>query len=411
MRRGTLVIGVMVGMVMMVSSQVSAQGGRIKSGKMTVIPGLTIQEVYDDNIYLQNGTNTTTELKESDLITHLMPEIGLRYDLSERGTFDLAYDGDLAYYRDNDENNWQTHRGTLGFDYRAPGGIILGLNNVYTDTEDPYGNLEQYRTGLKTERWGNNLMAQVGYEIGSRSRIFAYYNYYKQDYKLARDYTQDYQVNEVGLGYQMRVLPKTWLFARFHLGERDYYTHPQGTGVTEANDSDFMWRRVNAGLTWDTGAKLSGELNLGYQWREHDNLADVAGDQYQDKDTWIAATSMTYALRPTTTLALHFTRALRQTASDTNEYFEDTGIGLGLRQKILAKYTVTAGVAYSVNDYNKPVPKAREDDNYNANIGMNYQIRDWLSAGADYRHKRKDSNYPENDYTDNQFLIFIRGVY
>jgi len=400
----------MTGMVMVISSQANAQG-RIRHGKVTVSPGLTVQETYDDNIYLGNGKNSTTELKESDLITHLMPAVGLRYALPERGILALAYDGDLAYYGDNDDNNWQTHKGTLGFDYRAPGGIILGIDNIYTDAEDPYSNLEQYRVGLKTERWNNDLTTKLGYDFGNRSQAFAYYNYYKQDYELARDYTQDYEANEIGFGYQMKVLPKTWGFARFHLGERDYFSHPVGTGLTGVNDSDFTWRRLNAGLTWDTGARLSGELNLGYQWKEYDNRLDVNGNAYEDKNTWIAATTVTHAATPTTALALRVTRALRQTGSNTNEYFEDTGIGLSLRQKILAKYTLTAGLAYSVNNYNVPTNNGREDDNYNANIGIDYRIRDWLSAAAGCRYKRKDSNYTSNDYTDNQFLISIRGVY
>lgn len=411
MKRGIVIVGLAIYIVVGLSSRVMPQVGGIKFGKTRLIPGITVQELYDDNIYLGNGTNATTELEEADLITHLMPTVGLNYDLPERGRLTLGYNGDLAYYRDDGENDWQTHKGALGLDYRAPGGIILGINNIYTDAEDPYGSLEQYRIGLKTERWNNDLMAKVGYDFGNRSQAFAYYNYYKQDYELARDYTQDYDENEFGVGFQMRLLPKTWGFARFHTGERDYFTHPVGTGVTDANDSDFTWRRVNAGLTWDAGAKLSGELNLGYQWNEYDNRADVNGNAYEDKNSWIAATSVTHAVTPTTALALRITRALRETGSNTNEYFEDTGIGLSLRKKILTKYTLTASVVYSVNDYNVPLNNAREDDNYNANVGIDYQIRDWLSVGAGYLYKRKDSNYIENDYTDNQFLISIRGIY
>ena len=409
MRRGILIIGLMA--VIVISSQASAQVGRLTYGKLTVFPGLTVQEIYDDNIFLGNGTNATTELKEVDLITHLMPAVGLRYALPKRGALALGYDGDLAYYRDNNDNNWQTHKGTFNLDYRAPGGVILGIDNIYTDAEDPYSNLDQYRLGLKTKRWNNDLKAKMGYDFGNRLMILGFFNYYKQDYDLERDYTQDYDENEFGMGFQMRMLPKTWGFARFHLGQRDYFTYPLGTGVTGANDSDFTWRRLNLGLTWDTGAKLSGELNLGYQWNEYDNRFDVNGNAYEDKNTWIAATSVTHAVTPATALGLRITRALRQTGSNTNEYFEDTGVGLSLRKNILTKYTLTASVAYSVNAYNVPLNNAREDDNYNANAGIDYRIRDWLSAGAGYRYKRKDSNYTENDYTDNQFLISIQGVF
>ena len=411
MKSGIVIIGLAICLVVGLSSRVMPQVGGIKLGKTRLISGITVQALYDVNVYLGYGTYATTELEESDLITHLMPTVGLNYALPERGRLNLGYHGDLAYYRDNGENDWQTHKGTLGLDYQAPGGLALGINNVYTDAEDPYGSLEQYRIGLKTERWNNDLKTKAGYGFGNMFKLFGYYNHYKQDYELERDYTQDYDENEFGADFQMRVLPKTWGFARFHLGERDYFTHPVGTGVTDANDSDFTWRRLNFGITWETGAKLSGELNLGYQWKDYDNCGDVNGNTYEDKNTWIAATSLTHAATPTTALALRVTRALRQTGSDTNEYFEDTGIGLSLQQKILAKYTLTAGVAYSVNDYNVPLHNAREDDNHNANVGIACRIRDWLSAAAGYRYKRKDSNYPDKDYTDNQFLISIQGVY
>jgi hypothetical protein len=411
MKRVIAVMGLMVVMVTVLTSQAKAQTSRMRYGKLILSPGLTVQETYDDNIYLGNGKNTTAERKESDLITHITPAAGLTYTLPERGRLDLAYNGDLAFYGDNDDNNWQTHKGAVGLDYRAPGGLLFGVNNIYTDAEDPYGSLEQYRIGLKTERWNNDLKTKIGYDFGNRLMILGSFNYYKQDYDLERDYAQDYDESEFGIGCQMRVLPKTWGFARVHLGERDYFTHPPGTGVIGANDSDLTWRRFNVGLTWDTGAKLSGELNLGYQWQEHDNRIDVYGNAYEDRNTWIAATSVTNSVTPATALALLVTRAVRQTGSDTNEYFEDTGIGVSLLKKILTKYAFTASIAYNVNDYNAPVSKPRKDDNYNAALGLEYKIRDWLSAAAGYRYKIKDSNYYENDYTDNQFLISVRGVY
>lgn len=406
-----VILGLVICILLGLSSQVMAEAGGIRVGKTKLLPSLTVQALYDDNIYLGNGTNATTELEESDLITHLLPALGLNYTLPERGALTVGYDGDFAYYRDNDENDWQTHKGILNFNYQAPGGLVFDVDNIYTDAEDPFGGLEQYRIGLKTERWNNDLKTKAGYGFKNRFQILAYYNRYKQDYELERDYTQDYDENEFGVGFQMRLLPKTGGFVQYHVGERDYITHPVGTGVTESNDSDFNWHRINAGLTWDPGAKLSGELNLGYQWEDYENLTDVSGNRYDDKGTWIAATFVTYKVNPTTAFALSITRALREAGADTNEYFEDTGIGINLQQVILTKYTLTAGVAYSINDYNLPLSQPREDDNYNAKIGLGYRIRDWLSASIGYNYKKKDSNYSENDYSDNQFMISLRGIY
>jgi len=411
MKRGIFIVGFGVSILMLLFSQVMAQGDGIRFNNLKVVPGITLQEVYDDNIYLGNGANNTIELKESDLITHIMPSLGLDYSLHERGNVSFNYTGDLAYYNDNNSNDWQTHKGEFNFNYQAPGGIMLDINTIHTDAEDPYGNLELYRSGLKTERRGNDLKSTIGYSFGNRFQILAYYNYYKQDYDLLRDYTQDWDSKEFGAGFQMRLLPKTWAFFRYYFGERDYFTHPAGTGVTESNDSDFGWNRVNFGVTWKTGAKLEGELNFGYQLMDYKNTVDVEGDRYDSKDTWIAATSITYTATPTIGLALSLTRALRETGSSDNEYFEDTGIGVNMKKMIKSKFILNAGGVYSVNDYNLPVTRPREDESYKISIGLDYLIQDWLTAGVGYTYEKKDSNYGINDYTDTQFMILLSAMY
>lgn len=400
MKRGILISYLVLGALVLFSTHAMAQGGKIHTGKLKIIPGITVQGVYDDNIYL------SAEQEEEDWITHVMPGLGLDYSLEERGGLSLGYHGDLAYYGENDQNDWQTHRAMFDFNYEAPGGLFLGISEIYTDAEDPYGSDEQYKLGVpKTKRWSSDLRGKIGYNLGNRSKILAFYTYYRQDYDLAADFTQDYDVNEFGVGYQMRALPKTSGFIRYHYGKQDYFT--QADNVTEATDADSDWRRVNAGLTWDAGAKLSGELNVGYQWIDYENTTDPAGNRYDDKDTWIAATSITYAATAARLLTLNIGRALRTTGAGSNEYFEDTSVGINLRQMLPHRVSLIVGAMYSKNDYNLP----REDDNYNVNIGLDYQIQDWLSAGAGYKYMKKDSNYAENDYTDNQFMISLRGVY
>ena len=189
MKREIVIAVLVISILILLTSHAMAQEGRINIGKLKVVPGLTIQELYDDNIYLGSGT-TELEAEESDLITHAMPALALNYAFPERGRLALGYDGDLAYYSDNDDNDWKTHKGLLDFSYQAPGGLMLGINDIYTDAEDPYGNPELYRLGLKTERWHNDLKTKIGYDLGSRFKIMACYNYYKQDYELEEDYTQ-----------------------------------------------------------------------------------------------------------------------------------------------------------------------------------------------------------------------------
>jgi uncharacterized protein (PEP-CTERM system associated) len=181
--------------------------------------------------------------------------------------------------------------------------------------------------------------------------------------------------------------------------------------VTDQNNANFDYNRVSAGLTWDSGAKFSGELNFGYVWVSYDNELDPQGNRYENVDTWNAATNINYFATSTTTLSLTIARALRYTGSNTAQFYTDTGIALGLAQVFLQRFTLTAQAAYARYNYNLPSDPFEKQDNYLGSVGLNYQIWDWLSAGVAYTYLKKESNYPENDYTDNRVLFSLRAVY
>jgi hypothetical protein len=430
MKKGMVFGCVVLGLIMFLSYEVTAQtsvetlraqealaqsstpGGKITFGKLKIIPALNLAEVYNDNIYLTNGSNDTTEQVVSDWIFHAMPAITFDYTLEGRGGLQVGYAGDFAYYADTSFNNWKDNTGFLKFDYQAPGGLILGLNNVYANLSDPYGAPNQFGLGVpQTKRWIDTLNTKAGYNFSNQFMVLGYYNYYIQDYKQESDFTQDYDLNEFGLGLQTRLGSKTWGFLRYHYGYQDYYSHPAGSGVTDQNDASLHYNRVSAGLTWDSGAKFGGELNFGYIWRTYDNEFDPSGDRYENVNTWNAATRINYFATSTTTLSLAIIRALRDTGADNSQYYTDTGFSLGLAQVFLQRFTLTLQGAYSKYVYNIPTDPTEKQDNYLASIGVNYRIWEWLTAGVAYTYLKKESNYPQNDYTDNLVIFSLRSVY
>lgn len=408
MKRMISIFIVTLVLLFVISSAASAEGGKIRFGNLALIPGLSVQGIHDDNIYLGDGSNNTTEREESDWITHLKPGMGIEYSFQERGRMMLGYQGDFAYYSDNSDNDWQTNKGMFTLTYDSPGGLIAGINNTYANAEDPYGSAEQYGIGALTKRWNNDLASKLGFNFSDRFKILAFYNYYKQDYDNdVKDFTQDYYSNEVGAGFEVKVMPKTWIFLRYYYGTQKYFTHR--LGVTSSNDASFDWQRANAGLGWDSGAKLAGEINFGYQWKNYDNRLDVNGNEYNDTNTWIASTAVDYMPTETTTLSVAIARALRQSGSDSNDYFEDTGYGLSVSQKIMSKFLLKAGYNYSENDY---YVGNRKDNNHTLNASLQFElIKDILKAGAEYIYKEKDSNDPGSDYKDNQFIISFDATY
>jgi hypothetical protein len=419
MTRGRMITCIAAVLSMILPAQLRAQqGGRIHFGNLSIIPGVELQEMYDDNIFRGNGKEyanpltTAQEKKESDWITHAKPGLLLSYVMPERGFINLGYQGDFAFYSSNDGNNWKNHQGNFDVNYLAPGGLILGINELYTRAEDPYGSADQYNIGRVTKRWTNDLKSKIGYMVSSNFRSFLYFNNYRQKYANdIFDFSQDYTDSEYGVGVESRFLPKTWGFLRYYYGQQKY--NQNAPGLTDEFNSDSTWHRVNTGLTWDADAKLSGELNVGYQWRQYDHEFTSAARTVQrdDKKTWIAATAVNFKATETTNLALSISRAVRNTASDTNEQFTDTGIGINLQQQLLAKLTLLCGLTYSRNDYNLPVGNERTDNNYLANVGLDYAIQEWMGVGVAYNYNRKSSNIETQEFADNQVMVSLKVVY
>jgi len=414
---------------MSVEDEMTEEGGRVRIGNLKIIPALKLGGVYDDNIFMGNGyTNnpnnpgTTTPNGQltkpikTDYIFHVMPGLLLNYGLpGGRGSVNLGWEGDWAFYRHTTSQNWNNQRAVFNADYTAPAGLIFGLSNVFNSGNDPYGDATQFALGLTKQRWNNDLLAKVGWDFFNRFKIIGYYNFHKQKYKDDSDYTQNWTNNEFGIGFEMRVLPKTWAFLRYHYGMQNFDTNLAGT--TDQNNASNKLNSINAGLTWDGGGKLGGELNFGWGWLNYDNDFDPNGIKYENKNTWIAATSIDYEVLPKTRLTLNIARAMKPTGADKQELYDDTNVGINIGQDLPYKFSATAGFIYGRNDYNTQVSPAsmstadRVDNNYNFNVGFRYKIRTWLNASLGYRYMKKDSNDITQSFTDNQVMLSIGASY
>ena len=414
---------------MTVESEMVEQGGRIKIGKLTLIPGVKLAGRYDDNIFMGNGyTNnpnnpgTTapngklTKPLESDYIFDVVPSFLLDYALpSDRGSVKLGYEGHWAFYKNTTSQNWNDQWGLLDANYTAPAGLIFALKNVFKSGNDPYGDAVQYSLGLTKQRWRNTLNAKIGWDFFNRFKVIGYYDFHKQKYKDDQDYTQNWTDNDFGIGFEMRVLPKTWAFLRYHYDTQNFDTDLRGT--TSQNNASNKISRINGGLAWDGGGKLGGEINFGWGWLNFDNDYDPAGKKYENNSTWIAATSIDYEVFARTRLTLNVARSMKPTGADKQEYYDDTTVGINIGQDLPYKFSVTGNFIYGRNDYNTQVSPVsmstanRVDNNYNASVDLKYKIQTWLFADLQYTYLKKDSNDVTQGFTDNQVMISIGASY
>ena len=429
MKKTLLIIVLAMVLSALTSSAALAEGGKIRFGNLALVPSLGIAEVYDDNIYYDKTG------KESDWITHYRPGLLLDYTIEGRGKAKLGYEGDYAYYSSNKDNDWKSHKLLFDLDYLSPGGLIAQIRNKLENTEDPYGDQNEYNLGVKTKRWTDDLQTAVGFKFSDRFKLLAYYNFYRQDFKNNQsgsagsnyntnsyyygvgDWTEDYYYNEAGLGFETKVTHKTWAFLRYHLGSQKYFTHRDG--VTSSNDAAYDWRRVNTGLGWDDGGRFGGELNFGYQWNSYKNSRDQYNNRYKDEDSWIAQTSVRYTQVEGRNFKFTITRELRQMGSGVSGNSKNTVFGISVRQKIRSKFFLDLGYDYSINKYsghgysyyrsgnNENFSSNRKDTIHHVHIDLEYTIKEWLTAGVEYNYIKDNSNESFSGYKINRFGISL----
>jgi hypothetical protein len=389
------------------------RGGHIRTGNLRLLGGLGLQAEYNDNIFY--ASDQPGDPVEKDWIGHIFPTLFLDYEMPQRGGIRIGYKGDLAFYREFDENDWQNHLGQFDLDYRAPGGLIAIIKNTYARVSDPYGSANDFGLGVpQTKRWYNDLRTTLGYRFSRRFRLVGLFDGYIQKYDEQKDFTQNWKEYRGGLGAGTQIMTKTWGFLRYYYGERDYID--QLLGVNESNDADFTFHQVNGGVNWDPGAKWAGELNLGYQWRKHKNEFDPSGRPYQDRNTWVAETSVNYLprsanvfeTRQTSLLTFNLLRGVRQVASNTNEFFDDTKFSFIMRQLLNPKWLIRWDAAYRHQKFENP--QREKADTFFFRIGLSYNIQNWLGIGVLYEYDNKDSTVDLNDYKLNRFKITLEGA-
>ncbi len=407
-------------------------GGKIRFGNLAIVPSMGIDEIHDDNVYqVKRG-------KEAAWITHFRPGLMFDYTLEGRGKCQLGYSGDYAYFSRMNNNNWKNHDLFLNLDYLSPGGLILRIRNVLSQTSYIFGDEEEYQTGRQSERWADELQSAVGFKFSERFRLLTYYNYDREDYKNdgggrltntgiysetsnqqgydyrgTGDWRQDYYSHEAGLGLETKITHKTWAFLRYYTGTQKFFTHRGG--VTSANDASYNWRRVNSGLTWDSGGRLSGEINLGYQWNDHDNKHDQYGTRYKDKNNWIAATRFTFRQAEGRNIFFSLFRKQYMLDAGTSGWYVTTSAGVGIEQKFKAKYLFRLGYWHDINrfttegitpDYYEFTDR-RKDSIHRIQTGLKYSITEWLSAGVDYVLWKNHSSDSSGGFTKNQFGVSL----
>lgn len=380
------------------------EGTWLSRGPLKLKGGLEVGWMNRSNIYLSEN-NTV-----SDNILQFMPSIGVLHNFTSTSHWSLSYNGTYAYYQENDQNDWNSHY--LPFDFFLGGktGPFIEVSNDFWRSSDPFGSADLYNLGIKTQRTQNDAYISPGWAFSEKTKAQVYARYIILEYDLDQDRFQNQREWDVGGIFYYKFWPKTSALFQYTYVNREYTDQPSAFSEDQ-NRHEFY-----VGLTWDATSKLQGEAKLGYGIMNYDNEFNIAGQKFEEKNTWLAEVSLSWQVTPKFSMIGSLQRAIRQSTQSAtgtsfpNNYYVDTYATVGARWTFIRNLTAFATVGAGLNDYNSlDGTEAREDKLYKGQVGLEYAFLKYLYVQGYYYYDYKTSNKANLGYTDNVFYLGVGG--
>jgi|GEM_PF-2411352 len=357
------------------SQQKEEEKPAIRIGQLEIHPTLTVEGIFDDNIYLTNGGEI------DDFITITSPGFVALYPFGNH-SIDIGYIADLAAFSDNTDENYQNHLANIGatLDFAF---LYADLRNVYNDTTDTSSSAEQANLDPRTRNVNNTTTAKVGYRISEKTKAEFNFSYYTIYYDKASNAHLERDEAKYGGDFYYKILPKTSVVLGFVHSVNQF----KQLAKTDPQDDSTAYE-YNIGLSFDPDAKLTGEVRVGYENRDFEIVDDT--------DNFVASAGLTWFATPKFTGRLIGARTLENSSSGADEYIKSNVISVGATNYFTDRLYGSFDLTYSFDDYNTD----REDELLTEVVEAGYDLTEYLKAYVKYERKDNDSTLNTNDYND-----------
>ena len=388
------------------------------------IPGISVRETYDDNIFL-DSTN-----EQSDYITSIALPLTLNV-LSEHTKLSINYTPSYASYYEFSENNTWRHAGAVNWDQKLTEYVRLRLNDTYINSEEPvddFSDIDAQRT-TRNKYWVNLGRANLSYVFGPENSIEA--GYYRRDressdpdyndstdqrpyasftywfnmkHGMRLDYTytdvelsldDDYTGHAPGLRYLYRLRPQSIAYVGTTYTTRDF----------AGDEEDYDVRNGFVGLDHAFSPEYSVRAEAGYFIK----VPEISDKSYGpncsiDLSRVFSRGSITIGasagwdedyLRRSSTLGGQ--------AGGFEQYY---GGSLNGSYKILENLDAFAGASYrwSKDDLDF------KEDNFRGNCGLRWDFMRWFSLSLEYQYRDRNSDYPDDTYSYNRVMLILSAT-
>jgi hypothetical protein len=392
-------------------------------------PYITVQEGYDDNIFLTNRNKT------DDFITTVYP--GLRFSALERNTYgmDLDFAAGYVFYAKNHDFNYFSPSGTLNAWYAITPGVTFRVRDylirsdearesIYTAAALPDQLLLSVVRGEQAIYTRNVVEPSLEYRFGRENVLSILYrnNIYRNQNPRFED-SQENTINprlnywlttrngisleyfltfgnyerspdQLGQGararYTYRFDPRTSIFGEYYF-EREHFKFP---GI------DFDVHNPSLGVEYRFSPTVTGTAQGGYFWQIPDQGPKTRGP--------FVNLSLTKTGEKTT-----YTLSFR--GGYTEDYF--TAQNLGFNKFYRAYGTVTHRLTERMSvgltgSLDRAIYNSGQKD-WTSGIWGNasYLLLRWLTISLEASHQENHSNISDLNYSDYRGIFRITATY
>jgi len=360
-------------LILFCSSGYAADG--ITWGRLWFKPELGLREKYSDNIYLDSD-NT-----KEDYITTISPKLSSYLAFTPDSKLDLTYRGNFNHHS-NFDNFGNSNQGDIGWSLYMPAGSNIKIGaNVLDTAIQPYYESDREKPYLKKAAFMDTLL-----KLGSFNEIGMRYEYSVRQFDNKLDREDDYDLNYFKIDFVNRYFPRFPLLLEYRYGVKHAEYNPSTNSRSNA---------IYVGARWTPETRLSGNLRIGYQYTDYDEIDDVS--------LIVVDTSLDYKLSDITTLRL---KAIRKLKDSVRADIRETGNNYMftiLEGHFLYRFSdplkLSLRLTYEKKDYD--IEEQREDNLYGTRIAMDYSFSRWLSFYLSYRYRINMSTLESVEYKEN----------
>lgn len=362
--------------------------GNFKLGPVEVHPFLGIEERHDDNIYLTTGSETASGITQAGVGTNFVLKI------KDRHALNLGYKADLLSYANDSDNNNAVHQTVdFGLACKSPSGWTLNASDKFQDTTDQASS----ELTQRARRVQNDADVRLTYksETGLGGAVdvqHTVHNYLRPALEVQLDRSE----SRAGVEFLYPVASKTRALVGYQYTVINY--------DKDASGKDSTGHEASLGVQGDLLAKVTGLVKAGYTMRDYDDTVVGVKNDFQT-----ASALVQVDWRPTerTQVTVAGTRNLAEATFATNRFYEATTGSIQVTQKIFNKWSAGVRASYENDRYPEATTiraktAKRADGIVQGGLNLDYDVQEWLKAGAFFQHRSRTSNFSDNfDYSNN----------